>query len=114
MPMTEELSGLPTSLSPDLIGDWNRVIRGILSHAASTGPNLNTLLAAAPDFALGQAIRGLSCLLLGRAEMISVARQAFAAALQGKSLPPCARSPLSMPWATGWVGVQRGRRRGSR
>lgn len=83
MPMTEDLSGLPTSLAPDLIGDWNRVILGILSHAASTGPNLNALLAAAPDFALGQAIRGLSCLLLGRAEMLPVARQAYGAALQG-------------------------------
>lgn len=83
MPSTEDLSGLPTSLAPDLMGDWNRVILGILSHAASTGPNLNALLTAAPDFALGQAIRGLSCLLLGRAEMIAVARQAHGAALQG-------------------------------
>lgn len=81
--MSEDLSGIPTSLSSHLIGDWNRVILGILSHAASTGPDLNRLLAAAPDFALGQAIRGLSCLLLGRAEMVEVARQAYAVALTG-------------------------------
>jgi hypothetical protein len=83
MQLSEDLSGIPTSLPPDLMGDWDRVIRGILSHAASTGPDLNRVLAAAPDFALGQAIRGLSCLLLGRAEMVEIARQAFAAALTG-------------------------------
>lgn len=83
MPMSDDLSGLPTSLSPDLIGDWNKVIHGILSHAATAGPNLSRVLAAAPDFALGQAIRGMSCLLLGRAEMVAIAREAYAAALQG-------------------------------
>jgi len=81
--MSEDLSGMPTSLSANLIGDWNRVIHGILSHAATTGPDLNRVLAAAPDFALGQAIRGISCLLLGRAEMVEVARHAHAAALRG-------------------------------
>ena len=88
MPMTDDLSGLPTSLSEDLIGDWNRVIIGILSHAASTGPDLNRVLAAAPDFALGQAIRGLSCLLLGRSEMVAVAREAHAAAVRGAPATP--------------------------
>jgi tetratricopeptide (TPR) repeat protein len=83
MPTTDDLSGMPTSLSADLIADWNRVIKGILSHAASTGPDLNRVLAAAPDFALGQAIRGVSCLLLGRAEMVAVAHAAYAAALTG-------------------------------
>jgi tetratricopeptide (TPR) repeat protein len=83
MPMSDDLSGLPTSLPSDLISDWNNVIRGILSHAASTGPALNRVLTAAPDFALGQAIRGVSCLLLGRAEMVAIARDAYAAALQG-------------------------------
>jgi tetratricopeptide (TPR) repeat protein len=83
MPTSEDLSGIATSLPAHLIGDWNRVILGILSHAATTGPDLNRVLAAAPDFALGQAIRGVSCLLLGRAEMVEIARQAYAAALTG-------------------------------
>ena len=83
MPMSEDLSGIPTSLSADLIEDWNRVIRGILSHAASTGPDLNRVLVSAPDFALGQAIRGVSCLLLGRAEMVNIAKAAYAEALTG-------------------------------
>jgi tetratricopeptide (TPR) repeat protein len=83
MPMSDDFAGMPTSLSPDLIEDWNRVVKGILSHGASTGPNLNRLLTAAPDFALGQAIRGLSCLLLARSEMVSVAQEAYGAALRG-------------------------------
>jgi hypothetical protein len=83
MPLSDDLSGIPTSLSSEWIDDWNRVIRGILSHAASTGPDLNRVLAACPDFALGQAIRGVSCLLLGRTEMVAIARQAYAAALAG-------------------------------
>lgn len=83
MPVSDDFGGMPTSLPPDRIGDWNAVIRGILSHAASIGPDLNRVLAATPRFALGQAVRGLSCLLLGRAEMVAVAREAHAAAVGG-------------------------------
>ncbi|MCU0902551.1 MAG: tetratricopeptide repeat protein [Tabrizicola sp.] len=83
MPLSDDLSGIATSLPANLIEDWNRVIKGILSHAASTGPDLNRVLVAAPDFALGQAIRGVSCLLLGRAEMVTIAHQAYALALAG-------------------------------
>jgi tetratricopeptide (TPR) repeat protein len=83
MTVSQDLSGLPTTLAADHLAIWNRVIRGILAHAASTGPDLNTLLTAAPDFALGQAVRGLSCLLLARAEMVAVAKDAHRAALNG-------------------------------
>jgi hypothetical protein len=83
MPLSDDLSGMPTSLASQDIALWNRVIHGVLSHAASTGPDLNRLLANVPDFALGQAIRGLSCLLLARAEMVPVAREAHAAAVAG-------------------------------
>ena len=88
MPLPHDLSGMPTSLPAPEIARWNQVILGLLSHAASTGPNLNAVLSNVPDFALGQAVRGLSCLLLGRAEMVSVARQAHAAALAGASATP--------------------------
>jgi tetratricopeptide (TPR) repeat protein len=83
MPISDDLSGLPTSLPAERLDDWNRVIRGILTHAASTGPDLVSLVRAAPDFALGQAVRGLSCLLLARSEMVETAREAYAAALTG-------------------------------
>ena len=86
MPVSDDLSGLPTSLPADRIEGWNRVIRGILSHSAATGPALNAVLADTPDFALGQAVRGLSCLLLARSEMVDVAREAHACA---RSAAPC-------------------------
>lgn len=88
MPVSYDLSGCPTSLSPELMDDWNKVILGVLSHAASTGTHLNRVLDVAPDFALGQAIRGLSCLLLGRAEMVIVAQQAHSAAVTAAPATP--------------------------
>jgi tetratricopeptide (TPR) repeat protein len=102
MQLSDDLSGIPTSLPAHLIEDWNRVIRGVLSHAASTGPDLNRVLATAPDFALGQAIRGVSCLLLGRSEMIAIAREAYAAALIGA---PATMREIAFVHALGdWLG----------
>ncbi len=83
MTVSDDLSGLPTSLPRGQIDGWNRVIRGILTHAASTGPDLNAVLQTAPDFALGQAVRGLSCLLLAKPEMVATAQDAHAAARAG-------------------------------
>ena len=80
MVLPDDLSGMPTSLPASLIGSWNRVVLGVLSHAASTGPDLAALLHKTPDFALGQAVRGLSSLMLARAEMVVVAQEALAAA----------------------------------
>lgn len=88
MPLSDDLGGLPTSLPASLIGDWNGVIHGILAHAARTGSDLNRVLAQAPDFALGQAIRGLSCLLLARGELVATAREAYLAALAGAPATP--------------------------
>lgn len=101
MPLPDDLSGMPTSLSPDLIPRWNAVLRGVLSHAASTGPDLATLLAEKPDFALGQALRGLSCLLLGRAEMVAIAQAAHHAALTGAS--PTAREMAFVQALGDWL-----------
>jgi tetratricopeptide (TPR) repeat protein len=75
-----DLSGLPTSLPRADIDIWNKVILGILSHSAQTGPHLQKLLSTHSDFALGQAIRGFACMLLGRAEMTAIAREALTAA----------------------------------
>jgi tetratricopeptide (TPR) repeat protein len=87
--LTNDLSGVPTSLTIEHIGSWNDIVRGILAHAASVGPNLQRLLAAKPDFALGQAIRGFACMLLARSEMSIVAKEAHTSAL--KATPGTAR-----------------------
>jgi len=80
MPDADDLCGLPTSLPREGIGRWNCVIHGLLAHAAKTGPDLADVLAVHPGFALGHAVRGLSCLLLARAEMVAAARTAHGAA----------------------------------
>jgi tetratricopeptide (TPR) repeat protein len=75
-----DLSDCQTSLPAADIQMWNEIVTCVLAHSAQTGPKLQKLLAAHPDFALGQAIRGFACMLLGRAEMTLVAREALAAA----------------------------------
>jgi tetratricopeptide (TPR) repeat protein len=77
MTIAIDMSGMALSLDRIHAPLWDRTIQGVLSHAASTGPDLNAVIAAAPDFALAQAIRGISCLLLGRAEMVAVAQDAL-------------------------------------
>lgn len=81
MTYVTDLSGIDTSLEAEHIGTWNRVVTGILSHAESTAADLNTVIGKAPDFALAQAVRGLSCLLLSRRELVGVAQEAYEAAL---------------------------------
>lgn len=56
---------------------WNGVIHGVMSHGQSTGGHLADLIQRAPDFAMGHAMKGLACLMLGRSEMVSTARAAF-------------------------------------
>lgn len=78
--MSFDLSGIATSLGQTGIEGWNRTILGLLSHAAAAGPDLAAVIEAAPDFALGHAVKGFAALLLGRAEMVATAHQAHAAA----------------------------------
>jgi tetratricopeptide (TPR) repeat protein len=100
-----DLSGLPTSLPNDLIAGWNRTVTGILSHAASTGPDLVQVLQSAPGFALGHAVKGLSCLLLGRSEMFATAREAHAAALAALAQSSATCRELAFVEALGdWLG----------
>ncbi len=80
--LTNDLSGMPTSLPSEHIDTWNDIVRGIVAHAASVGPNLQRLLVAKPDFALGQAIRGFACMLLARSEMNEIAKEAHTAAVK--------------------------------
>ncbi len=101
MTLSDDLSGTPTSLPFGSIETWNRVIHGILSHSSTTGPDLNTVLAAHPDFALGQAVRGLSCLLLARSEMVPVAREALALARAGTA--PTAREMAFVEALGDWL-----------
>lgn len=76
--MTVDLCDCTVSLSaPGAIDAWNQMIRAFLSHGASTPDHLAIVLREEPQFAMGQAAKGLFCLLLGRREMVDAARDAY-------------------------------------
>jgi tetratricopeptide (TPR) repeat protein len=100
--LSSDLSGLPTSLPSQDIELWNGVITGVLSHSAQTGPRLQNILARHPDFALGQAIRGFACMLLGRSEMTAIAREALVAAQA--ATPGTAREMEFVTALKEWLG----------
>ena len=80
--MADDIFGQETSLTAPSSADlWNKVQLGVLSHGATAPVHLGQLLEAEPDFALGQAAKGLFLMLLGRREMQAAARDALAAAL---------------------------------
>jgi tetratricopeptide (TPR) repeat protein len=96
-----DLSGLPTSLGPAEIGRWNRTIHGLLSHSSSTASDLEALLVEAPEFALGHALKGISCLLLGRRELVEAARRAHVVATGGAR--PTARETAYVDALGDWL-----------
>lgn len=77
--------------SPEAAAAWDRMVLGFLAHGASVPDHLGTVLREAPEFAMGHAVKGLFCLMLGRAEMTETAREACRtaslAAGQGAPLP---------------------------
>ena len=82
--MKHDVFGQQVSLAADqTVSDWNAAQLGFLAHSATTPGHLAAVLRAEPDFALGQAARGLFYLLLGRRELIANAREALMAAETG-------------------------------
>ena len=67
------------------LNNWNATIRAFLAHSATTPTHLGAVLAANPDFAMAQALRGLFCLLLGRKEMVATAAEALILAQSGRA-----------------------------
>lgn len=79
--MTQDIFGQDTSLtSAEARRNWDAAQIGVLAHAAATADHLGAVLAEDPNFALAQAIKGLSVLMLGRSELIPMAQDALKAA----------------------------------
>ncbi|SEN69917.1 tetratricopeptide repeat protein [Palleronia pelagia] len=75
--MRQDLFGQDVDLPDERALDaWNDALRGFMAHGAATADRLADCLAAAPDFALGHATKGLFLALLGRREMMEQARLA--------------------------------------
>ncbi|MEM6974462.1 MAG: tetratricopeptide repeat protein [Pseudomonadota bacterium] len=67
-------------LSPDAAAAWANTVFGFLAHDRQTATYIGATLQAAPDFAMGHAVKGLMLLLLGRSELVAPARSALAEA----------------------------------
>ncbi|SEW42263.1 hypothetical protein SAMN04488515_2945 [Cognatiyoonia koreensis] len=79
----QDVFGQTTTLSNHTaLEDWNKTQLAFLAHSASTPIHLGATLDAAPDFALGHAVKAMFYLLLGRSELIATAQDARAAALK--------------------------------
>ena len=79
--MSHDVFGQPTSLpSGPALEAWNATVMAFLAHGAATPTHLGATLAAAPDFALAHAVKGMFYVLLGRREMLPTAVEALAAA----------------------------------
>jgi len=69
-------SGHPVQLQSRVaLEAWNATVRSFLAHSAQTPEHLQTVLTAAPDFALARIAKTFFLLLLGRAESDCWARE---------------------------------------
>ncbi|GFE63919.1 tetratricopeptide repeat protein [Litoreibacter roseus] len=76
--MQSDIFGQDTTLqTPEALQSWNDCQLAFLAHGAATPQHLGATLEAEPDFALGQAVKGMFYLLLGRSELIATAREAL-------------------------------------
>lgn len=103
--MQHDLFGHDTSLtSPQALKDWNAAQLGFLAHAAVTPEHLGRVLDADPGFVMGQAVKGLFMLLLGRREMVPVALTARdAAAAAARDNPPTWRELRYLAALEAWL-----------
>ena len=103
--MTQDIFGQTTTLGHGAALDaWNKTQLAFLAHAAATPTHLAAALTAAPDFALGHAIKGIFYTLLGRRELIQTAREALAAARTAAAETPVSeREQHFIDALAGWV-----------
>ena len=96
--MGNDQFGYETSLScAEAARAWDRMVLAFLAHAAATPDHLGKVLSADPGFAMGHAVKGLFCMMLGRSEMDETARAAHESAVL------CAREGAPTPREAGYV-----------
>lgn len=85
----QDVFGQTTTLSnAAALESWNKTQLAFLAHSAVTPTHLGETLTAAPDFALGHAVKAMFYLLLGRKELIATAQEARATALASIAQTP--------------------------
>lgn len=108
--MKYDIFGQSTSIAGDkALQHWNAAQLGFMAHSAKTPGDLAAALEAAPDFALGQAVRGMFLLLLGRRETVQSAREALTSAQEAQRRYPVTRRESRFIDALRvWLGGQPG------
>lgn len=69
-------------LNSEVRDEWNGAVMAVMAHSATTSAHVARMIEMDPQFALGQALKGMACLLMGRSEMHAPARDALNAAKQ--------------------------------
>ena len=81
--MNHDICNSPVSLETrQALDDWNAMVLAFLAHGTETPARLGAVLKAEPGFAMGYAAKGLFSLMMGRSELIDVARDAAQTARQ--------------------------------
>ncbi len=79
--MKQDIFGQDVSLSSQkTVEEWNATMLAFLAHSAATPQHLGAVLSEEPGFALGQAVKGMFYILLGRKELMETASDAAKAA----------------------------------
>lgn len=103
--MTQDIFGQNTTVAPGpALEAWNKTQLAFLAHGAATPGHLGDALAAAPDFALAHAVKGMFYTLLGRRELMQTAVEALEAARAAAAKTPIsAREQHFIDALAGWV-----------
>lgn len=104
--MTTDVCCAETGLATaDALADWNAMVRSVLAHGAAAPTQLARVLEREPDAAMALAARGMFCLMLGRREMVTAARDAAEAAR--RALARHGGPARAVAWLAaldGWLG----------
>ncbi|WP_424930196.1 tetratricopeptide repeat protein [Amaricoccus tamworthensis] len=89
MKCQQDIFGQNTTLaSSEAMNNWNSTLLAFLAHGADTPKFLDGTFSAEPGFALGNAVKGLFYLMLGRSELRPTAEAALGAARDSASHTP--------------------------
>lgn len=106
--MTQDIFGQTTTVAAGpALEAWNKTQLAFLAHGAATPGHLGDALAAAPDFALAHAVKGMFYTLLGRRELMETAHEALATArAAAQANPVSAREQHFIDALACWVTGQ--------
>lgn len=86
--LADQFGQMTTLNRADALAAWDETTMAFLAHSAATPTHLGRALELVPSFALGHAVKGLFYVLLGRRELLAVAKDALSDAQRGAAAEP--------------------------